>query len=394
MLPLQITERELLPDCLDLRLTISHQPGENVIEHPVDHVKNLVVVLVENHLHVQACELREVAVGVGVLSSEYGADLKDPLHVPLQRHLLVQLRRLRHVRHSIKVPQLENVRPSLRRRRNQLGGVDLSEGVLQHVLPEQAANVGLDAENPLVCPGAQVEDSVVQADLLVHADEAGVGFELGLGPAGVLHLQGERLCSGDAVEPLHLQLHPRLRATLDLRLRDAHGPENVHHGLPPQEVGEPRDFLAEDDGLDRGRQRPAQLQEAQLVSLCARLVDAGPNPHLLILHAGFEVAHISPLAAGLHLGLDEQVAVRAVIEVQECQRGHHGLCLGCRLRSRCGSLLGLLGRFLLFLFLLLLELPRFLLGVHRGSRHDSSSRSAARGGRAAVEGSTRPRSAP
>ena len=63
-------------------------------EHPVDHIHDLVVVVLESHLEVETGELGQVPVGVGVVSPGDGADFVHPLHVGGDGHLLGQLGRL------------------------------------------------------------------------------------------------------------------------------------------------------------------------------------------------------------------------------------------------------------------------------------------------------------
>jgi hypothetical protein len=61
-------------------------------EHLVDHVHDLMVVVLESHLEIETGELGQVPVGVGVLSPEDGANLVHPLHISGDGHLLGQLR--------------------------------------------------------------------------------------------------------------------------------------------------------------------------------------------------------------------------------------------------------------------------------------------------------------
>lgn len=54
-------------------------------------------------------------------------DLEDPVHVSAQRHLLVQLRRLRETRLTSEIVQREDSRAALAGTTKQLGGVNLNE---------------------------------------------------------------------------------------------------------------------------------------------------------------------------------------------------------------------------------------------------------------------------
>lgn len=63
----------------------------------VHHVEHFVVVLHNGHLQVEPSELAEVPVRVRVLSPKHWANLEDAVKVSVDRHLLVELRRLRQV---------------------------------------------------------------------------------------------------------------------------------------------------------------------------------------------------------------------------------------------------------------------------------------------------------
>ena len=69
-------------------------------EHVSDGIDDLVVVVLESHLHVEADKLCQVAVGVGVLRSENSAYREHLAKVGGDRHLLVQLRGLSQVRRT------------------------------------------------------------------------------------------------------------------------------------------------------------------------------------------------------------------------------------------------------------------------------------------------------
>ena len=62
----------------------------------------------EGHLEVEPDKLAEVAACVGVFGSEDGPDLEDALEVARDRHLLVELRRLREARRLPKVVRGED----------------------------------------------------------------------------------------------------------------------------------------------------------------------------------------------------------------------------------------------------------------------------------------------
>ena len=86
----------LLPDTLDLLFADFVDALENVDKEAAEDVKDLVIVLVESHLHVHPGELAEVPRGVVLLCPEHRANLKASFESAARRHhLLVELRGLR-----------------------------------------------------------------------------------------------------------------------------------------------------------------------------------------------------------------------------------------------------------------------------------------------------------
>ena len=88
----------------------------------------------EGHLEVEPHKLAEVAARVGVLGAEDGRHLKDAIQVGRDRHLLVQLRRLREARRAPEVVGAEHLGPALRLARDQFGRVDLDKAALEQRL--------------------------------------------------------------------------------------------------------------------------------------------------------------------------------------------------------------------------------------------------------------------
>mmetsp|Transcript_96902 Transcript_96902/g.301645 ORF Transcript_96902/g.301645 Transcript_96902/m.301645 type:complete len:231 (+) Transcript_96902:650-1342(+) len=228
MLPLEVLERVLPPDCIELLREPGVQALKDVVETPVEHLQDFVVVILERHLQVESRELGHVPVSEGLLGPEDRADLEDARHVRHQRHLLVQLRGLCKVGLALKVLDLEHVRAPLRRAGDHLRRVDLLELLLQQELPEEAAHSRLNPEDRLVCHGAQVKNAVVQAHVGIHLDQARVLLVLLLRPAQVGQLDGQhRRGPSDAVDPLYADLHSRLRAGDNRGLRACNSAEHV-----------------------------------------------------------------------------------------------------------------------------------------------------------------------
>ena len=92
--PGKVVVRELTAHDVNLLRVALLQAGKDVLEHAVDRLHDLVVVLLERHLEIESHELGQVTVRVRVFGTEHGSDLVDLLHVAGNAHLLVQLRRL------------------------------------------------------------------------------------------------------------------------------------------------------------------------------------------------------------------------------------------------------------------------------------------------------------
>mmetsp|Transcript_106783 Transcript_106783/g.300585 ORF Transcript_106783/g.300585 Transcript_106783/m.300585 type:complete len:749 (-) Transcript_106783:198-2444(-) len=377
VLPLEVLEGILRLYRRDLAGEAGLEAGEDVVEEAVHHIQHLVVVLLENHLEIEAGELSHVTVGEGPLGAEDGPNLKDTRHVRHQCHLLVQLRRLSEVGAAFEVVHAENVGTTLGRTAEELGGVDLLEAVLQQILAEQRAHARLDAEDGLVRHRSQVDHAVVQAHVLAHAHQRGVLLILGLAPGGIRELQRQGRGAADAIEPLDGELDVLLRRGGDGLVRASDLREDVDHGLVGQPTREGRDLLAEGHRLHRGDVLP-EREEAELVALLAAVVYSGADPDLLILHRGIQLRNIRPLAVSLRLALDEEVGEVVFHEVVQGAGGARGfgilsrdpLVLLALLLLLLLPLLLLLG---LLLLLLLRVAPGVLLAVAR-SRCNRRSR--------------------
>jgi hypothetical protein len=69
-------------------------------------------VFFEFHFKIKACELAQMSVRVGVLSSKNGSNLEDALKITAQSHLLVELWALGKTCILLKVFQMEHVSTS------------------------------------------------------------------------------------------------------------------------------------------------------------------------------------------------------------------------------------------------------------------------------------------
>ena len=103
-------------------------------ERCVRDAQHFVVVLVNAHLEVEAGELAQMAARVGVLGAKNWTHLEHALEIGRDRHLLVQLRRLREARRAPEVIGAEDLGPAFGLARDELGRVDLDKAALEQCL--------------------------------------------------------------------------------------------------------------------------------------------------------------------------------------------------------------------------------------------------------------------
>lgn len=92
-----------------------------VNDHVADKVEHLKVMVLDLHFHIEASELAQMPVGVGVFSTENGADFKDALHIAAEGHLLVELGGLRETSILLEVLEAEHVCATFRGTSDELG---------------------------------------------------------------------------------------------------------------------------------------------------------------------------------------------------------------------------------------------------------------------------------
>ena len=73
--------RELLRDNLELVRETLVETVEHVSEEVIEHVEHLEEVFLDGHLHVEAGELAQVAMGVGILGAKHRANLEHALEI-------------------------------------------------------------------------------------------------------------------------------------------------------------------------------------------------------------------------------------------------------------------------------------------------------------------------
>ena len=198
-----------------------------------------------------------MAVGVGLLRPEGGAQLEHPVQAGGHEDLLVELGGLGQVRGLVEVLDPEQLRSSLGAGGADLGGVDAGEPVLPDGLLDEVHHHGLQLEDGLDLGLPQVHEPVVEAGVHLHVDL--VDDAHGQGHRGLADDLGG---GGD-----ELQAEGGLVALL-------HVPGDRDDGLPG-ELGERLEELGVDLLLGHGDlERPVPVAEGQEG-------DASQVPHVL-----------------------------------------------------------------------------------------------------------------
>ncbi|KAJ6259481.1 hypothetical protein Dda_5118 [Drechslerella dactyloides] len=195
--PDEVFMRELTLDDIQLVTVSLVDAFEDRLEHVVNHVQDLVVVLFESHFQVQAGEFGQVTVGVAVLGAEDGADLVHSLEIRDDAHLLGQLRALREEGVPAEIVDLENARSGLGCGALELGCVDFDEAIAVEEGAEEIADT-----SRLGGSGSEIEDAVAQerpgVDMVAPA---GFVVDVLFGQLGLVDGEGEVFVDfGDGVE--------------------------------------------------------------------------------------------------------------------------------------------------------------------------------------------------
>ena len=144
-------------------------------EHSVNHVHDLVVVVLESHLEVETGELGQVPVGVGVPSPEDRADIVHPLHISGDGHLFDQPGRLRQEGGTAEVVDLEHGRTGLSSGKLKFRRLDLGETMGIEEGSEKVDDAGANTENRVGDRGAEVDDAICKKCCLPDTRVAGIG---------------------------------------------------------------------------------------------------------------------------------------------------------------------------------------------------------------------------
>ena len=200
---LQRLDGVLLRDQHQLVLELIFDSIEYVRKQTAHDIESFVIVLLDCHFEIQAGELTQMSMRVGVFSSEYRADLKDSLEASAgSSHLLVELRRLGQTGVLVKVLQLEHVRPSFRGSPDQLRGVDLGKVALEEIVTKELADSRLNTEDALISGCARIHPSEVECCVLVHGGQS-CGLRVGCAAPRVFNLERQVLSARDCMNLLH-----------------------------------------------------------------------------------------------------------------------------------------------------------------------------------------------
>merc|ERR1719336_1282932 len=203
---------------LDLVLEVVPQPPKDACKQIPNSVNHLMVMIFERHLQVEAHELCEMSVCVGIFCTEDSTHSEHLVEVGGDGHLLVQLRRLSEEGGALEVVHLEHVGSSLGGGADDLRRVDLDEAALGQRVAEESAHSGLESEDGLVGRRAQVEHAVVQPGVLVHLCEVAL-LIVGDPPSRILNLQRQLgVARRNNPHLFNVQLDVLLTATLNFLL--------------------------------------------------------------------------------------------------------------------------------------------------------------------------------
>ena len=144
-------------------------------EHLIDHVHDLVAVVLESHFEVETGELGQVPVSVGVPSPEDRADIVHPLYISGDGNLLDQPGRLRQEGGTAEVVDLEHGRTGLSGNRLESRRLDLGETMGIEEGSEKVGDAGANTENRVGDRGAEVDDAICKACYLPDTRVAGIG---------------------------------------------------------------------------------------------------------------------------------------------------------------------------------------------------------------------------
>ena len=148
------------------------------------------IVVLESHLEVEAGELGQVPVSVGLLGPEDGANLVHLLHIGGDGHLLSQLRGLSQERRATEVVDLEDGRTGLSGSGLKFRRLDLGEALGIEEGSEEIGDTGTDTEDGVGYWGTEVDDPVGETSGLAYTSVVGIGpGELCERTTGILDLE-------------------------------------------------------------------------------------------------------------------------------------------------------------------------------------------------------------
>ena len=203
----EINQYARLMEITHLLLVIGLDALEDEQEHLVDHIHDLVVVVLESHLEVETGELGQVPVGVGVLGPEDGADFVHPLHIGGDGHLLGQLGRLGQEGRSAEVVDLEHGGTGLSSSGLKFRRLDLGETLRIEEGSEEVGDASANTENGVGDRSAEVDDAICKACCLTDTRVVSIGpSEFSERTSSILDLERKRRRGGGN----HMKLHTRV----------------------------------------------------------------------------------------------------------------------------------------------------------------------------------------
>ena len=150
-------------DAFDILAVLLLYTSENVGEHLLLKSHYVVEGLNVGELKVEGGELGRVLVGVRLFSAEARRTFEDSLETRCHCHLLVELGRLRKIRITVKIVELEDLGARLGSRADDLGEMKLGKLVCKEIVAESRGDLALNVEDEGVALGTEVYPTVVKA---------------------------------------------------------------------------------------------------------------------------------------------------------------------------------------------------------------------------------------
>jgi len=136
--PLELTTRPSLAN--DLELSRGINGSEDFLEEHVDELNDLMIVVVNGHLKIEASVFSQVTVSVRVLGTEDGANFENATEVGRDGLLLGELRTLGEESAATEVVDSEDSGTTFSGGRLKLWGIDFNKALLFEGVSEDSGN--------------------------------------------------------------------------------------------------------------------------------------------------------------------------------------------------------------------------------------------------------------